>query len=453
MDIVGLIGRGVFFLALLFILFMSVYSLYEKEYRAWARSFLLMVAGGSTYFILVFLLPTISKFFFSGLLVVAILFVSVIIISPKPRKELTINEKRRRIDERDIIFARFDLTPGSSHYSSYYSERPEWKSHDDQIRDLPDLFAQSHIDRDPVLQSLAEAEFSFLEHQVSIVDGKVKDRRWDESEENSSSMVKSVLKYLGAEQVGICHLEPEDIYSHVGRGPEEYGSPISNNHPFAVAFNVEMGYSMMQYAPKAKVIVETAKQYVEAARISIIMADFLRRIGFSARAHIAGSNYQAMLVPVARKAGLGELGRIGMLMTPQFGPRVRLGLVTTDFPLISDRPIVFGALDFCEICKKCAVNCPAKAIPHGGRISDNGVEKWVIDREACYRYWRKVGTDCARCVYVCPYSKPDNIFHNMIRVVSTQSSIAQRLLTWGDDLFYGKKPRIRKNHTSKLWRI
>ncbi|MFC2156214.1 reductive dehalogenase [Acidobacteriota bacterium] len=450
MDIVGLIGRGVFFFAFLFFFLMSVYSLYEKEYRAWTRSTLLMVAAGGIYFILEVLLPNLSQFIFCGLLAATLLFVSIIIISPKPRKELAIDEKRSQIDERDIIFARFDLTPGSSLYSSYYSERPERKLLDDQIRDLPDLFAQSHIDRDPVLQSLAEAEFSFLEHQMSIVDGKVKDQNWLESKEYSTTMVKSVLKYLGAEQAGICHLELEDIYSHVGRGPETYGSPISNKHPFAVAFTVEMDYSMMQYAPKAKVLVETAKQYVDAARISIILADFLRRIGFSARAHIAGSNYQAMLVPVARKAGLGELGRIGMLMTPQYGPRVRLGLVTTDFPLISDRPVVFGALDFCERCKKCAVNCPAQAIPHGDRICDNGVEKWVIDREACYRYWRKVGTDCARCVYVCPYSKPDNIFHNFIRAVSKQSSFAQGILKWGDDLFYGKKPHIRKNHTNKL---
>ena len=417
----------------------------EREYRAAVRSLGLFVVCAVLFSIPTFLFTALAGIVFPVSLAAFILVVLAISAGPRPRSVMRLHQIPERIDERDVIFARFDLNPESPHYSAYYARRPDLKEVDDRIRALPDLFSPEHMAQDPVLQTLGEAEFSFLEHQLSIVDGQVGGMRWEGSAEISTGMVKSVVKYLGADQVGISRLAPEDIYSHVGRGPEAYGEEIINDHSFAISFTVEMQFPMIQHAPQTRVIVETAKQYVEAARISIILADFLRRLGYAARAHIAGSNYQALLVPAAWRGGLGELGRIGMLMTPHFGPRVRLGLVTTGIPLITDLPITFGAQRFCEICRKCAANCPAQAIPRGDRVFENGVEKWVIDREACYRYWRKVGTDCARCVYVCPYSKPANAFHDSIRAVASRSALAQRLLSRGDDFFYGKAPRVRRS--------
>jgi len=63
-------------------------------------------------------------------------------------------------------------------------------------------------------------------------------------------------------------------------------------------------------------------------------------------------HYDGLMVPLAVDAGLGELGRLGYLITKEFGPRVRLGAVTTNLPLIADKPINFGVQDFCNICKK-----------------------------------------------------------------------------------------------------
>jgi len=62
-------------------------------------------------------------------------------------------------------------------------------------------------------------------------------------------------------------------------------------------------------------------------------------------------------------AGLGEVGRLGYLLTKEFGPRIRLGAVTTDLELIPDKPVDIGVKDFCKICKKCAVCCPSRSIP------------------------------------------------------------------------------------------
>jgi epoxyqueuosine reductase QueG len=164
-------------------------------------------------------------------------------------------------------------------------------------------------------------------------------------------------------------------------------------------------------------------------------------MGFPARAHTDG-NYRVIAPLVARDAGLGEIGRMGLLMTPRLGPRVRIGVVTTDLPLVPDRPgDDVAVLDFCSICKKCATNCPVGAIPHEERepVGATGL-RWKIDDETCFRYWNVVGTDCAVCMRVCPYSHPDNAAHNLVRWAIRRSGGARRVLLWADDLFYGRKP-------------
>jgi len=144
---------------------------------------------------------------------------------------------------------------------------------------------------------------------------------------------------------------------------------------------------------------------------------------------------KAMVPLLACKAGLGEMGRLGILITKDYGPRVRLGLITTDLPLDTDEPKVFGVQNFCEFCKKCALNCPSHAIPLGEKREENGSLRWIIDREACYEFWRKCGTDCAKCIYVCPYSKPNNLMHKIIRMANSKSTGVQKLSMKGDDFF------------------
>jgi len=59
------------------------------------------------------------------------------------------------------------------------------------------------------------------------------------------------------------------------------------------------------------------------------------------------------------------LGRNGLLITPQYGPRVRISKVLTDLPLVPDEPIEFGVTEYCEKCKRCAKYCPGQAILRG----------------------------------------------------------------------------------------
>lgn len=151
--------------------------------------------------------------------------------------------------------------------------------------------------------------------------------------------------------------------------------------------------------------------------------------------------YQVIAPLVARDAGLGEIGRMGLLMTPRLGPRVRLGAVTTALELVPDRP---GSdptvLDLCQRCRKCAANCPASAIPDGDRVEIDGDPRWRIDADACFRYWNVTGTDCARCLAVCPCSHAANAFHNAVRWAIRRSSLFRRAAVRLDDAFYGRKP-------------
>ena len=117
-------------------------------------------------------------------------------------------------------------------------------------------------------------------------------------------------------------------------------------------------------------------------------------------------------------------------------------MVTTDAPLQPDSPFQdLTTIDFCLRCRKCARSCPSRAIPFGDPEADiDGVLRWKIDSDACFGVWTRLGTDCARCMSVCPYSHPDNALHSIVRWGIRNNGIFRRAAIWTDDLVYGKRP-------------
>ena len=212
--------------------------------------------------------------------------------------------------------------------------------------------------------------------------------------------------------MGVTKLKSYHLYSHRGRG-NEYGKPVKNNHKFALAFTVEMDKAHVDSAPKGSTVSESALQYLNAGSIAIQIATFINNLGYRVRAHIDG-NYEVVCPLVARDAGLGEIGRMGLLMTPKLGLRVRIAVVTTDIPIIPDKvEFANDLIDFCIQCKKCATLCPSRAVSFTDRTEIDGVLRWQINQEVCFNYWTIVGTDCVRCISVCPYSHEDNMLHNL----------------------------------------
>ena len=91
---------------------------------------------------------------------------------------------------------------------------------------------------------------------------------------------------------------------------------------------------------------------------------------------------------VAQQAGLGWIGRNNLLVNPDFGSRIRLVTVLTDFSIPYDKPIE----DRCGECKDCLGVCPAGAIRE--RVED-------FDRLACYRQLDEFRKSCKIGHHIC----------------------------------------------------
>ena len=268
--------------------------------------------------------------------------------------------------------------------------------------------------------------------------------------EDLSYKIKKVAKLLGADLVGITELDSRWIYSHwYNLITRESGKlDVPEDCTYAIVIAVEMDYEMFRTSPTEVESAATGLGYSKMAFIASSLAHFIRTLGYSA---IPCGNDTGLSIPIAIDAGLGELGRHGILITDKYGPRVRLAKVLTDLPLICDKPTELGVAAFCETCKKCAEKCPSQAISHGERTdqalnesNNEGVSKWPINAEKCFRFWSKNNTCCGNCISVCPFNKPDTRFHRMVRWHVKNLPRFNTIYKWMDDVCgYGK--RIKAN--------
>jgi ferredoxin len=395
--------------ALLFILTFgaAIVSFKEHEFRAAGRIALLGVLLSLLYLVVGFIPFPNREIAAIFLLITAALAVAILLV-PVGQKQITEDDTPKiRVDERDIMFARAHLAPGSERFEEYYRRNPDKKALDDKFRARPGLLCEGSTYFDPIMFSAAEASFAAVGSFQSIIDEEPAPDRVHTDPERITEFIKQWGRKLGAVSVGVTELRDYHLYSHIGRN-EPYGQPIDLEHKFAIALTVEMDKYMLDHAPYGPTVMESAQQYLASGAIAVQIAAFIRNLGYPARAHIDG-NYRVVCPLVARDAGLGEIGRMGLLMTPELGPRVRLAVVTTDLPLIVETEI-------------------------------DGVKRWQINAETCFTYWTTTGTDCGRCVRVCPYSHPDNLLHNIVRFGVRNSSLFRALAVPIDDYLYGKKP-------------
>ena len=95
----------------------------------------------------------------------------------------------------------------------------------------------------------------------------------------------------------------------------------------------------------------------------------------------------------AEAAGLGSIGRSSLLLTPDFGPRVRLAVCLTELPLEPRKITVF---DVCGGCEICIDNCPSGALQ-----MPQADESYTINKFACTAF-RKASGGCSECMRLCP---------------------------------------------------
>jgi reductive dehalogenase len=258
--------------------------------------------------------------------------------------------------------------------------------------------------------------------------------------------VKKVAMLCGADLVGIGPADARWCYSHIYnlRTREHVVFDLPAACKSAIVLAIEMDYAMTKTSPTLIASSTTGFGYSMMAYSAGLLAHFIRGLGYTA---IPCGNDTALSIPLAIDAGLGELGRNGLLITAKYGPRVRLAKVFTDLPLAHDEPVDLGVQAFCETCKKCARTCSAQAISYGERtaerynISNNpGMAKWPIDAEKCFTFWAQNGSSCMTCIRTCPFNKPPGRLHDLTRWVIRKTAIFNRLFVWLDDLFgYGKR--------------
>ncbi|MCP4898531.1 MAG: hypothetical protein GY906_16275, partial [bacterium] len=177
--------------------------------------------------------------------------------------------------------------------------------------------------------------------------------------------IKETAYFLRADMVGICELPSYAVFSH----SRWNGKPIELNHKYAIGILVDQDWKTSAAFTGHDWISNSMSflSYSTSGFIACILADYIRKLGYPARAHHA-MNYQVVLPPILLWAGLGEMCRMGdCVLNPFLGPRFKAAVVTTDLPLAIDKPIDFGLQDFCEKCGKCARECPSQAISYGGK--------------------------------------------------------------------------------------
>jgi len=394
-----------------------------------------------------------------GYLIICILgsIVLLFFIPLKGARRFIYQVPKKKVHEADSVLSRRLLKPGTEEYEKYYREKPQFRKPDDQSRQAPGLLSEGSKFHHPGTFAAAAANFHLIDFLGTLTHthpwqsrkyfqpdtGNHEDKAPEHPDARKmTAFILNWMKLSGAHTAGITSLKPHHLYSHKGRGPRS-GEPITNDHSYAIAITVEMDQRMMQSAPAGTTVMESSEQYLQSGMLALKLASFIRELGYKATAHIDG-NYEVICPLVAVDAGLGTIGRMGLLMTPRLGPRIRISVVTTDLTLtpspgMPDRT----TLHFCHHCKKCAENCPVSAIPGGPRSILDGVSRWQINSEKCYHFWTISGTDCGRCISVCPFSHRNNRFHRFIRWAIKNNLLFRYLAIKLDDIFYGRRPPIR----------
>ncbi len=258
----------------------------------------------------------------------------------------------------------------------------------------------------------------------------------------ATKFIKEMAFKYGASIVGITKTNPNYIYSEGWRGcSKNYDFTNMPKHwEYLIVFGVPMEWDVIQGSPQSSTSYDA---YDRVSTTAVRLEGAIKYLGYPARAHAPMTGYDLIVPPHAIEAGLGEVGRTGYCITPEFGGNCRMAAVTTNLPMELDKPIEIGVKRFCDKCKLCAKSCPSGAISMADSskgMNIRGYEHWYINNGACYNYWRETmgPMGCRLCVATCPFSRKDNWVHKMAREIDPRdpTGIVSSSLLWMQENFF-----------------
>ena len=210
--------------------------------------------------------------------------------------------------------------------------------------------------------------------------------------------IKELATQKGAGIVGIAAMGEDVLYAD----SVLYGDP--GKYKYAICIGRPMRRAEMLDVPGDRSQTEVQRSYRQVSRVAIEVAVAIRAMGWPARAFGDSKITDILHHPLAIRAGLGQLGKHGSLISREFGSNFRLSTVLTDLPLAIDQAVDIAVDDLCFSCRRCTIDCPPDAISDA-KQRVRGVDKWYVDFDKCIPYFAMT-RGCGICIEVCPWSEP-----------------------------------------------
>ncbi|MEE2885650.1 MAG: reductive dehalogenase domain-containing protein, partial [Chloroflexota bacterium] len=214
-----------------------------------------------------------------------------------------------------------------------------------------------------------------------------------ESGENITEAIREKALDMGFGEVGFTKFDRRYVFASKKRWAKF-------EHAICLAY--EQDYEKTQSIPSMDAEETHYGTYEIEGKISIDLAAYIRSKGYRAQIHNP-SDHSASVIAMFVAAGLGQLGANGQLLSPHFGSRSRLMIITTDAPVVYDKPEDYGINKFCEKCQVCVNRCPGRALVKD-KVWWRGVEKNKLIYDRCRPVMARY-EGCGVCMKVCPIQK------------------------------------------------
>jgi epoxyqueuosine reductase len=288
--------------------------------------------------------------------------------------------------------------------------------------------------------------------------------KWTGTPDEAAKIIRAAMRHFGAATVGFLELNENTRKLIYGVDPDgkdliftddpeasetDEARYIPNSCKYVIVYTVQMSTETMRRSPTQLGSQTTRLAYARSEIIQASTQEFLRGLGYQGLAE-SSTNALGIAPALGVMAGLGEMSRLNRMITPEFGPMVRVSKLLTDLPVSADKPIDAGIMEFCKRCKKCAEACPSESLSFEdeptwetrGGWNNPGHKAYFEDSTSCMAYWReKAGTNCGICFAVCPFAKKDKAWvHEWVKAGSAIAPFMDNFFRSMDDAFgYGTK--------------